>query len=278
MFGITRSTRITTLVLVAILALAGAGAALALGTDTPDASTPHGKFINRVAALLGKEPAQVQAAMTRASGELVDEAVARGEITLERGERLKERLSRGKGPIAGLNRPEARGKITKIDGNMLTVQGHHGVKQVRLSADTKIRKNGASVDASNLRAGDRIIVQGRAGDGGTVVAKRVRVLTAKARPLRNLKHNVLTVSARYLGTQPKQLKAQLREGKSLAQIAGAARTPGLKKALLAAGERRIEMATAEGRLTEARAARLKQRLPELVDRLLRKEWSRAGER
>lgn len=86
------------------------------------------------------------------------------------------------------------------------------------------------------------------------------------------KSRLLTVSARYIGLSPKTLKAELKAGKSLAQVAAAhgKTAAGLKEALLKPMKAKLARAVASGRVTaasvDAKLARLSSRLDALINR------------
>ncbi len=81
---------------------------------------------------------------------------------------------------------------------------------------------------------------------------------------------LLPVAAAYLDLTPAALRRELRAGKSLAQVATAKgkSVDGLESALLSALRSRVEAAKAAGKLDAARADRLLQRAPQLVDRIV----------
>ena len=102
-----------------------------------------------------------------------------------------------------------------------------------------------------------------------------RAARRAARPPHPASHatNPIATAARYLGIAPARLRAQLRSGESLAQVAEA--TPGrslsgLTAAVLAAREARLGTQLASGRLTEAQrqkqASTLSQRVDEQLSR------------
>ena len=80
----------------------------------------------------------------------------------------------------------------------------------------------------------------------------------------------LPAAAAYLGVTPVALRTELRSGKSLAQVATAKgkSVDGLKTALVAAIKTKVDAAKAAGKLDAARADRLLQRAPQLVERLV----------
>jgi hypothetical protein len=90
--------------------------------------------------------------------------------------------------------------------------------------------------------------------------------------LRAAKSRILLVSARYIGLKPKALRAELKAGKSLAQVAQAhGKTAfGLKDALLKPFGERLSKAQAAGRINaadaRARLARISARLDKIINR------------
>lgn len=82
----------------------------------------------------------------------------------------------------------------------------------------------------------------------------------------------LDAAAAFLGLTHEELRAELRDGKSLANVATAngKSVDGLVQALVTAASKRIDEDVANGKLTEARAAELKDglesRIAELVNR------------
>ncbi len=85
--------------LAVMLALAGAGVVVAQTTE--DGS---GTFLDRVARRLGIEPEKLEQAIEDTRKEDIDAAVARGDITQEQADRLKERIEGGDWP-APFQRP-----------------------------------------------------------------------------------------------------------------------------------------------------------------------------
>jgi len=90
--------------------------------------------------------------------------------------------------------------------------------------------------------------------------------------LRPARARLLNISARYIGLTPKALRAELKAGSSLAQVAGThgKTASGLKDALLKPFEQRLEKARAAGRISAAdaqtRLARISARLDRLINR------------
>jgi hypothetical protein len=95
-----------------------------------------------------------------------------------------------------------------------------------------------------------------------------------AGPAKRERGGVLGAAAGYLGLTPQALFAELRAGKSLAQVAEAhgKSADGLKQAIVASVKARLDRAVTAGKLTAAQEqaflARLADRLDELVNRTL----------
>ena len=107
------------------------------------------------------------------------------------------------------------------------------------------------------------------GAGAAVAVARA---PGKAKPRAANLHlrGLLPVAATSLGLTPAALRGELRAGKSLAQVATAKgkSVEGLESALLSALRTKVEAAKASGRLDPARADRMLQRAPQLVERLV----------
>lgn len=83
-------------------------------------------------------------------------------------------------------------------------------------------------------------------------------------------------AAKYLGLSPRELRAELREGRSLAEIAAAQgkTVEGLVDAMLAHAKARLDKAVESGRLTRDRADRVLGRLSDAVERLVQRARAR----
>jgi len=111
-------------------------------------------------------------------------------------------------------------------------------------------------------------------------SKRLPLMFAFGRPgpLRAAGRVGLPAAAHYLGLTTPQLLAQLRSGKSLAQIATARgkSVSGLEQAIMAAEKARLSRAVANGHITQAQEQKLLSRLSARIDRLVnRTGWGRA---
>ena len=87
---------------------------------------------------------------------------------------------------------------------------------------------------------------------------------------------LLRVAAGYLGMPPRELVRELRAGRSLAEVASARgkTRAGLKAALLAAVEARLDRRVAAGRMTPERKAAVLARVSERIERLLDRKRAR----
>ena len=85
---------------------------------------------------------------------------------------------------------------------------------------------------------------------------------------------LLKVVTDYLGVTPKQLLTELRNGKSLAQVAVAhgKTAGGLKLVIVDAAKTRLDRAVANGRLTREQATQILAALSERLDTFLNRTW------
>jgi lambda repressor-like predicted transcriptional regulator len=88
----------------------------------------------------------------------------------------------------------------------------------------------------------------------------------------NARSGLWKASAGYLELSPSELRARLRAGKSLAQIATAQgkSVDGLRAALVVAFRAKVDRAASTGRISSTRAERLRARAPALVERLVQR--------
>jgi hypothetical protein len=105
---------------------------------------------------------------------------------------------------------------------------------------------------------------------GAAVAVAKAPGKAKPRAAKVQQRGLLPAAAAYLDLAPAALRGELRSGKSLAQVATSKgkSVDGLESALVSALRSRVEAAKAAGKLDAARAARLLQRAPQLVKRIV----------
>jgi hypothetical protein len=106
---------------------------------------------------------------------------------------------------------------------------------------------------------------------GVGAAVAVAKAPGKAKPrAASAQRGLLPVAAAYLELTPVALRRELRSGKSLAQVATAKgkSVDGLESSLLRAIRSRVAAAKAAGKIDAARADRLLQRAPQLVERMV----------
>ena len=100
-----------------------------------------------------------------------------------------------------------------------------------------------------------------------------RLVNAKlAGKQRAARASLLRVSAKYIGVNPQALRAELKTGKSLAQVATShgKTAAGLKAAILKPIQARLTRAVATGRLTSAQAQTRLDQLSARLDKLITK--------
>ena len=115
-----------------------------------------------------------------------------------------------------------------------------------------------------------LLVLGLLVGAGAAVAVAKAPGKAKLRAAKVQQRGLLPVAAAYLDLTPVALRRELRSGKSLAQVATAKgkSVDGLESALVSALRLKVQAAKAAGKIDAARADRLLQRAPQLVERLV----------
>lgn len=172
--------------LVAALTLAVVGIGVASAqSGTTEADTTYDRFINRVAQILGKQPAQIRSAMTQASTEQIDQAVKDGDLSQEQADDIKARIAETGRPFPMFGGRHHGGKfgrhggvageVTKVSGTTVTVETPDGNKTVKLTEDTEIRNEGEEAQASAIKVGSFVHVRGDADSNGVVTADAVMI-------------------------------------------------------------------------------------------------------
>lgn len=256
--------------LVALLLVILTTAAVLAQGKPQDKGSAYERWTARVAELLGKQPGEVRSAMTRAHEELVDEAVEEGKVSPERAEKLKRRAHIGEFPDAHLHGQSRVGRVAKVQGQTLTLETRRGELTVRLQDDRKVRKPGTKPEKTTVEVGDVVRVIGKRQEDDALVARRIHVLPAR----HLLKHPLLGEYdriAEFLNITHEKLRSELRSGKSLAQLVGPERGPELIKLLIAAAEKHVDEAVADGEISPKRAQQIKDKLPERVARIVDKQ-------
>lgn len=134
-------------------------------------------------------------------------------------------------------------------------------------ANGKLDETRATTLKNRLR--DRVakLVQTRPGPHAL---DRLRRATTRGALRRHVRRAALTVAANAIGVHPKDLVASLRDGKSVADVARANNVEPqvVIDAVVAAGTKKVDEAVANGKLDEARATTVKERLPDRVTKLV----------
>jgi polyhydroxyalkanoate synthesis regulator phasin len=213
-----RRILIATLAIVLVsTAVIGGGIGLAVAQDE---DTPIESFLGRVAEKLGIGEDELRSAMTEAEQDIIDEQVAEGKLTAEKGEALKERIGEKGllGPLGGL------------------------------------------VDGPRDRLCDRVFdcIRKRVCNGASdCVDGRVRDHTVEA-------------AATVLGLELEELVSELKDGKTLAEVAeeqGMA-VDEFTAAMLSEVRQELDALVAEGKLTEEQADANFEHVEENIDRIV----------
>ena len=184
----------------------GIGLAVGQGEDTPIES-----FLGRVADKLGIGEDELRSAMTEAEQDIIDERVAEGKLTVEQGERLRERIEekgllgpRG-GPLEG-----PRGRF--CDHVFDCIRDHVCDQDKRLPMEA---------------------------------------------------------AAAVLGMEPEELLSELKDGKTLAEVAEESMSVDeFTVALLTQVQQELDALVADGKLIQEQANAIFERVEENIDRIV----------
>jgi hypothetical protein len=168
---------------------------------------------------------------------------------------------------------DGKDTTARCDARLAKLAEKRGVSVEQLTTDIKAKAT-AKIDAAE-KAGKITAEQAAAkraavaqGTGCTVVGKKQpKGLRAKAK---GLKLGMLAGAADYLGLSRAELKAELKQGTTLAELAAAKgkAVDGLKSAMLAKAKDRLAEAVAKGRITAEQSAKRLARLTALVDKIV----------
>ena len=108
------------------------------------------------------------------------------------------------------------------------------------------------------------------GPVAVVGARPAAVSEASPRHGHRILRAAVTTAAEAIGISPRELAAELREGRSIAEVASAegVELVTVTDALTAKATAAIDAAVANGRIDEEQAARLMDRLPTAIDRFV----------
>lgn len=256
-----KRARIAGVVAAGVLATAAVGTAVAQQQGAGAGNTYYQDFTARVARILGKQPAEVRSAMQQAQTQMVDQAVSQGAMTQAEADKAKQQMQNG-APLAGMRtvareereRNHAFGVVKSFSGSTLVVQTREGDRTVTVGPKTTIQQAGKSASQSALKPGTFVMVKGTP-SGDKLTAERIQI-----KPMRGLANAAehagipeLKQVAGYLNLTPQQLVAELAQGKSLTDIAGPAKTPGLIAKIEQLVRERVNTAVKNGKLDQARA-------------------------
>jgi UDP-N-acetylmuramate-alanine ligase len=196
--------------------------------------------------------------------------------------------------VGGVGAGTASGGKRHGQGSLLKAAAQYiGVSRAELVKDARAGQTLAQMATSHgktvagLKAAMLSAVKARldaAVTGGKVTSAQAQAKLARAGTLidrlvnakitgpkqRAGKSRLLNVSARYLGLAPTALAAELKAGKSLAQVATAhgKTAAGLKEALLKPIKTKLDKAVASGRITAAQAQARLTKVSTRLDRLI----------
>jgi|GEM_PF-1317387 len=123
-------------------------------------------FIDKVAQLLGKSPADVEKALIQAKEQVIDQAVKDGAISQERAEKIKQRIERT-GKVFPIITSKPRLLIPRV------IQGN--VKAVT-SDSIDVETNAGKVWKVNIQPRTKIVTAGRIKQAAVQVGDRVKVV------------------------------------------------------------------------------------------------------
>jgi polyhydroxyalkanoate synthesis regulator phasin len=303
----------TIAVAVAALAVAGGGGA-AIAASQGSSASPEA-FFDSLAEHLGISTEELEDAARAAATDQVDAALEEGRITQEEAERLKERIQQGDAPFLfgppllggphhhggaflamkfdaaaeylGLTNAELRERLE--DGQSLAEiaraedKSVDGLKQALLD-DAKARLDQAVEDGELTRERANEMLERLRGRIDEVVERGFEDFGPPILGLHHLGGPLLVTNfeaaADYLGLTRAELRERLEDGQSLADIASTEdkSVDGLKQALLADAEQRLDEAVEKGELTRERANEMLERLRERIDDFVERGFEGPGPR
>ena len=287
------------------LLLVGAGGAFAAEKLTSPKEESQA-VINDAAKRLGIEPAKLNDALRGALEDRVDAAVADGRLTKAEGEALKQKIEAGEtplifggagGPHGGFGPHGGPGFGFGFHDNLDAAAAYLGLTQAELRTQLENGKSLADVaKAQNksvpglvdaLTAGAKTKLDAAVKAGKLTRSQADEMLTELKSHLTDfvngdgprLRMHVgppgggakLDEAAAYLGITEEQLRSELANGKTLAQVAKAhgKTAAGLVDALVADVQKKLDAAVKAGKLTQSEAddmaAELKSHITDLVD-------------
>src|SRR5262245_18510808 len=233
----------------AALLLVGAGGAYAAGRLSSP-KEEHQAVINDAAKRLGVEPAKLNDALDAALKDRVDAAVAAGSLSKAEGDALKARIDSGDAPFLFGAEPRGPGFERHVVGPGLDAAAKYlGLTEAELRAELQNGKTLAEIATAQDRTvdgqGDAVVADAKTKlDTGVKAGKLTQsqademlaelrehvsdfvngTLPAKPFGPGGFGHHAkpdLQAAATYLGVTQAELRAELQNGKTLAEIATA---------------------------------------------------------
>jgi hypothetical protein len=282
------------------LLLAGASGAFAAGKLSSPKEESQA-VINDAAKRLGIAPAKLSDALKKALEARVDAAVADGRMTKAEGDALKERIEAGDVPLFAGGRHHGgpgfghRGAAAGVEGAAKYI----GITEAQLRIELQNGKTRADVAKAHGKSVDGLVdvlvAEAKTKLNAEVKAGRLTGAQANdmlaeleehitdfvngsvpARPFGpgGFRHHVgpnLDAAANYLGITEEQLRTELQNGTTLAEVAKThgKTVAGLVNAVVAEAKTKLDAAVKAGRLTQAEAdatlAGLEQRITDFVN-------------
>jgi hypothetical protein len=276
----------------AALAVAGgAGVAVAASGGNPRATD----FLDSVAKHLGVSPQKLEDATKAAATDQVNADLAAGRITKAQADAMRARIQSGDGILAGPGRfgpgpggPDFKGKPFLGD-ELATAARYLGLDESDLRTKLESGQSLAAIakaQGKDLGGLEQAILDTAKADLDKAVAAKQLTQSQADDILSNLKSHIdnvangtlrfrgpgglrgprlagpgfgaggqLAAAATYLGLSPSDLRAKLRAGASLADVAKAQSkdVAGLQAAIVAAAKARLDKAVAAKQLTQSQA-------------------------
>ena len=283
------------------LLLIGAGGAFAAG-KLSSPKEERQAVISDAAKRLGIEPAKLSAALNGALKDRVDAAVAAGRLSRAEGDALKARIDAGDAPFlfgVGPHRGGFGFEHHRVGAGIDAAAKYIGITEAQLRTELQNGKTLAEVAKAHGKTVDglvaALVANAKAKLDAAVKAGKLTQSQANEM-LADLKERVtdfvngnvpakpfgpggfghhagpdLDAAASYLGITEEQLRTELQNGKTLAEVAKAhgKTVDGLVDAIVAQAKTKVDAAVKAGKLTQSEAnemlAGLEARITDLVN-------------
>ena len=276
---------------VAVVAAGGGGAAIAATQlDSPTARSDA--IVSDAAKQLGIEPQALSDALKRAEKNQIDADVAAGRLTKEQGDALKAAIEAGNVPLVGFGPALGFGRhgIAGFALDLDAAAAYLGLERDALVGELRDGKSLADIAKAHGKAVDGLVgalvaaakkhLDARVA-AGTLTADQAKAIEAnldqrmtdlvEATPPHlgrlglggpsgvklgfGVLGSLVSTATSYLGVSEDELRSELRDGKSLAEIAKAhgKTADGLVEALVSAAKKALDERVAAGALTRDQA-------------------------